>query len=514
MTDKYLVGVDLGTSATKAALYRPDGTLIAEASVDVPIYYPKPGVVEQENDDFYRTAAQTVQQCISSSGIDARTVAAIAFDSQMAGIGSVDEDFKPATRFDSWLDMRCKPYIEQVSKTHGQLVTRLTGCPPTCDHGPKMLWWKHEQPQDYQRIAKFVTPAGYVAGRMAGLKADQAFMDYTFIHFSGFSDARSGTWSSELCRVLGMDMEKLPNIVEPWRVVGEVGPQAAIDFGLAPGTPVAAGAGDTAANALGAGIVKAGMLFDVAGTASVFAGCTDRFVADEENQALLTMRSVLPGLWNPLAYIGGGGLALRWFRDQFFNASQGVLQPARDDLYDLMSAMAASVPAGCDGLFFSPHLGGRICPADPGMRGAWVGFSWGHTQAHFFRAILESVAFEYAYYLSILRGLLPDLKLLQARVAGGGARSLTWNQIKADVLGVPYQPLVRGELGTWGSALIAGHAVGLISNLEETAYTLAGGGGQMVQPSAENLETYKPLTDQYITWQHTLHQAFSQQPAD
>ena len=288
----------------------------------------------------------------------------------------------------------------------------------------------------------------------------------------------------------------------------------ALDFGLAAGTPIAAGAGDTAANALGAGIVKAGMLFDVAGTASVFAGCTDRFVADEENQALLTMRSVLPGLWNPLAYIGGGGLALRWFRDQFFNAAQGVSQPAQDDLYDRMSAMAASAPVGCDGLFFSPHLGGRICPAAPGMRGAWVGFSWGHTQAHFFRAILESVAFEYAYYLSILRGLLPDLKLLQARVAGGGARSLTWNQIKSDVLGVPYQPLMRSELGTWGSALIAGHAVGLIANLEETAYSMAGGGGQMVQPSAENLEAYKPFTDQYIAWQHTLHQAFSQLPVE
>jgi xylulokinase len=509
VSDKYLIGIDLGTSATKAALYRPDGTLVAEASAEVPLYYPKPGVVEQENDDFYRTAAQTVRQCLSESGVDPRAVAAIAFDSQMAGIGSVDEDFRPATRFDSWLDMRCQPYIEQVSQSHGPLVTRLTGCPPTCDHGPKMLWWKGEQPQDYRRIAKFVTPAGYVAGTMAGLKADQAFMDYTFIHFSGFSDARAGTWSAELCRLLGMDIEKLPQIVEPWRIVGEVQPKAAKDFGLAPGTPVAAGAGDTAANALGAGIVQAGMLFDVAGTAAVLAGCTDQFAADEKNQALLTMRSVVPGLWNPLAYIGGGGLALRWFRDQFFNTRQGIPQPAEADLYDQMSAMALSVSPGCDGLFFSPHLGGRICPAAPGMRGAWVGFSWGHTQAHFFRAILESVAFEYAYYLHILRDLLPDLKLLQTRVAGGGARSQVWNQIKADVLGVPYQPLQRGELGTWGAALIAGHAVGLFTNLAETAYKTAGGDGPLVQPRPESVRAYEPLTGQYIAWQRTLDRAFS-----
>ncbi len=189
MQRKYLIGVDLGTSATKAALYTTDGKLLAEASLEVPLYYPSPGVVEQENEDFYRTAAETVRRCIQDSGVDPRQVAAIAFDSQMAGIGSVDEDFRPATRFDSWLDMRCQPYIEWMDREAGDRVTALTGCPPTCDHGPKMLWWKNERPEEYRRIAHFVTPAGYVAGRMAGLKADRAFMDYTFIHFSGFSDA-------------------------------------------------------------------------------------------------------------------------------------------------------------------------------------------------------------------------------------------------------------------------------------------------------------------------------------
>src|SRR5512133_3232112 len=188
---KYLIGVDLGTSATKAALYRPDGTLLADATVEVPLYYPKPGVVEQENDDFYRSAAQAVGRCVAASGIDARDVAALAFDSQMAGVGSIDEDFRPATRFDSWLDMRCRPYIEQLEREHGERITRLTGCPPTCDHGPKILWWREEAPQSYARIAKFLMPAGIVAGRMAGLPAEQAFIDYTFIHFSALSDARA-----------------------------------------------------------------------------------------------------------------------------------------------------------------------------------------------------------------------------------------------------------------------------------------------------------------------------------
>jgi xylulokinase len=508
MSKTYLIGVDLGTSSTKSALYKTDGELVAESTVEVPIYYPKPGIVEQENNDFYRTAAQTVKRCIQDSGIDPRQVAAIAFDSQMAGIGTVDEDFNPATRFDSWLDMRCQPYIEFVDKHYGDLVTRLTGCPPTCDHGPKILWWKEEQPEAYERIAKFVTPAGYVAGKMAGLKGEEAIMDYTFIHFSGFSDAQNGRWSDELCDLMDVSQDKLPRIVEPWHVVGEVKDEVADEFGLAPGTIVAAGCGDTAANALGGGIVRAGMLFDVAGTAAVLASCTNTFVADVKNRALLTMRSVIPGLWNPLAYIAGGGIALRWFRDQFYNTYQGEGQDLTSDLYDEMIVKAAEIEPGSEGLFFSPHLGGRICPATPEMRGAWIGFSWGHTQAHFSRAVLESVAYEYAYYLSILRELIPDLKLFEARVIGGGARSQVWNQIKADVLAVPYQPLKGSEFGSWGSAMIAGKAAGVFDDLAIVADEHAVAQGAPLNPVAENHTIYQESIDQYIAWQARLASAF------
>ncbi len=508
MSTKYLIGVDLGTSGTKAALYQTDGTLVAEASAEVPLFDPKPGVVEQDNEDFYRSAAQTVRKCIESSGIDSNDVAALAFDSQMAGVGLIDEDFQPVAHFDSWLDMRCQPYIEWVNKDAGDRVTELTGCPPTCDHGPKMLWWKNEQPEVYNRTAKFVMPGTYVAGKLAGLRADQAFIDHTYIHFSGFSNAQQGSWSKELCDRFDLDIEKLPRITDPCDVVGEVTEAAAKDFGLSAGTILAAGAGDTAANALGAGIVRPGMLFDVAGTAAVLAGCTDQYVADRTHRALLTMRSVIPGLWNPLAYIGGGGLALRWFRDQFFNTSRGKELSPSDDLYAQMTALAEGVGPGSDGLFFSPHLGGRICPASPAMRGAWVGVSWSHTQAHFARAILESVAYEYAYYLKILRELLPTLRLVAARAVGGGARSDAWNQIKADVLGVPYQRLQGNEFGTWGAAMIAGKATGLIDDLAAHAERTAIALGVPCLPSEARHAAYTSLVERYIELEETLNQFF------
>ena len=509
MQKKYLIGIDLGTSGTKAALYQVDGKLISAASVEVPIYYPKPGVVEQDSDDFYTSAAQTVRRCIASSGIEPKEIAAIAFDSQMAGVGLIGDDFKPVARFDSWLDMRCQPYIASMDAQAGDRITQLTGCPPTCDHGPKMLWWKNELPDVYARTAKFVMPGTYVAGRLAGLRADKAFIDHTYIHFSGFSDAQRTEWSDELCNLFGLEQSKLPRIIDPSDIIGEVLEEPAHEFGLAPGTIIAAGAGDTAANALGAGIVNPGMLFDVAGTAAVLAGCTDNYIADTQNRALITMRSVIPGLWNPLAYIGGGGIALRWFRDQFYNCSQGENLSTKDeDLYPHMISLAASVAPGADGLFFSPHLGGRICPSSPAMRGGWLGVSWSHTQAHFTRAILESIAFEYAYYLKILRQSLPELVFLEARVVGGGARSDVWNQIKADILDVPYQRLKGSEFGAWGAAMIAGKAAGLIGDLAEHARRTAILIGSPFYPSRGNHEIYAPLIEKYILLEETLNRFY------
>lgn len=501
-----LIGIDLGTSSTKAGLYKADGTLVAEASVDVPILYPQPGVVEQENEDFYQTAAQAIRTVMH--GIDPNQVAAIAYDSQMAGVGSINEEFQPATRFDSWLDMRCEPQINHLQKHHGARITALTGCAPTCDHGPKMMWWKEESPADYANIAKFVTPACFVAGKMTGLRAEDAFIDYTFLHFTTVADAKSGEWSDELLGVLGIDRDKMPKIVEPWHVVGEVTDEAAKQFGLAAGTIVAAGCGDTAAGALGAGIVQPGMVFDIAGTAAVLAASTDTFVADVEHRALLTMRSVIPGLWNPLAYIGGGGQAIVWYRDQFFNALRGEPQESDADLFVAMTHLAEGAPPGSDKLFFSPHLGGRICPAMPDMRGSWIGFSWSHTQAHFARAILESIAYEYAFYLNILRNAIAGLELTETRVIGGGARSDIWNQMKADILNVPYQRLSRSEFGTWGAAMIAGKAAGIYDDLASVAMEHTRPSGAPFVPDQDCREVYDQMVETYIRLQDNLTEIY------
>ncbi len=222
------------------------------------------------------------------------------------------------------------------------------------------------------------------------------------------------------------------------------------------------------------------------------------------------MRSVIRGCgirWRT----SRGGIALRWFRDQFYNthlgsSSRGQRPVRRDDRF------AETAPPGADGLFFSPHWAGDL-PATP--RCARVaGLFVGHTQAHFARAVLEGVAYEYAYYLGILRELIGELEVIEARAVGGGARSATWNQIKANVLGVPYQSLRGSEFSSWASAMIAGKAAGIFDDLAAVAEARAVPAGARREPDPDLQALYQPLVAQYIKWQDLLSSAFVQMSRD
>jgi xylulokinase len=285
----------------------------------------------------------------------------------------------------------------------------------------------------------------------------------------------------------------LPRIVEPWEVVGEVTREAAAATGLRPGTPVAAGCGDTAAGLLGAGVVRPGVALDVAGSASVLATCVGSFRPDIDGRTLFTARTALEGVHYVLAYVQGGGLNLGWFRDAF---APDLVARHGDGAFAALDAEAAVVPPLADGVAFVPHLGGRVTPNDPYLRGTITGFGWGHDRGHVYRALLEAVALEFGLFLRATRALHGDLGDVVVRAVGGGAASALWGQVKADVLGAPYRPLLRQEGGALGSALLAGRAVGLVEDVaaqaERSNATATG-----VDPDPERHAAYVGAVDAY-----------------
>jgi xylulokinase len=455
------VGCDLGTMGTKAAVVDAEGRLLGDAYEEVPLRSPQPGWVEQDLGEIEASAHRTIRAALAASG-RAGDVAGVAFSGQMSGIGAIDRAFRPAVRFDSWLDTRCEPYITAMGE-HAARVVELSGCPPTYTHGPKILWWRRERPEDFRRVARFVVPGAFVAGRLCGLTVEEAFVDRTYLHFSNLADTERAIWSAELLGAFDLDEGVLPRIVDPLEIVGTVTAEAAVATGIPAGTPVAAGAGDQTAASLGAGVVDPGQAFDSAGTASVLAMCVDRFAPDTAHRTLMASHSVVRGVWIALAFINGGGLALRWFRDQVATGMAGD-----PDAYQRLDRLAEAVEPGAGGLLWLPHIQGRVLPPQPAVRGGWLGLTAGHGHGHLFRAILEGIAYEYAEWAR-LAAEASGARLDEARALGGGARSRLWNQIKADVLGIDWVPTVRQECGVLGDALIAAAATGHVNDLAATA---------------------------------------------
>jgi xylulokinase len=232
--------------------------------------------------------------------------------------------------------------------------------------------------------------------------------------------------------------------------------------------PIAAGCADAAATLLGASVIEPGLLFDISGTACIFGACINHYQTDAATRTLSCMNGLLPGQFYQLAIVLGGRTH-DWFVHEFCcSETKGAVGEVKD-VYAGMDARAASLPPGSDGVLCIPHLAGRWNPPEPNVRGLWMGFGWGHRKEHLYRSILEAVAYEYAFFLDHLRTTTPEIQFEEVRVMGSGARSRLWNEIKSNVLGLPYRKLARQEFATWGSALIAGHAVGIFPNLAAAA---------------------------------------------
>lgn len=499
-----IIGVDIGTTGTKTAVYDTEGHLLGESFEESRLFYPAPGCVEQWPEDFYTSACHTIAGAMQAIRKEKPKIAAIAIDGQMAGILGIDMEFKPTTHYDSWLDTRCWKQVQYIQETAELEVIASAGLPTITAHCGKILWWKENHPDIFEKTEKFVMPAGFVAGKLCGLNGKEAFMDETYCHFTGLYDFRSHRWNERLCSRFGIDTEKFPSLKKPWEIVGNLTRQAAKDCGLDTDVLVVAGCGDQAAGFLGAGIVEPGMLVDVAGTASVFGCAVSEFIPDMGHKTLMSSKAVSDNLWVPHAFLPGGGMCLRWFRDDILHGA--------DMSYEQLNKQAERLPEGPTGILFQPYLGGCSFPFDNRLRGNFAGISWDTDYRVIYRALMEGIAYEYRRYLEIEKEIFQKNRFRQVITYGGGAKSRLFNQIKADVLGIPYVRIEREEVGTLGSAIVAGYGVGIFDNLENTAKKLTRQ-KEVTEPKEQNhrrYEEYAELYKEYLNRNRKLDHALYQ----
>jgi xylulokinase len=447
-----LLGIDLGAGSLKASLIAPDGTLAGEASHPVATAAPKPGWSEQDPHAWWRAAIDAVPRALVAAGGDASRVAALSFSAGAHTQVLEDADGRVIRPAILWNDQRARAETASLRGRADRRILEIgyNRANPTWTL-PQMLWLRENEPEAFARVRRMYLAKDWLRSRFTGgFETDTIDALGTLM-----LDARTVTWSEELCGLIGWPMETLPPIVQPRAQVGGVTAAAARATGLVAGTPVICGTSDTAVETYGAGMMRPGLGVAKLATAATVSVLSPRAVPEPD---LINYYHVIPDHWYVITATNSCASAHKWLRDTFFRR-EGEDGTAA---FDAMERLAAATPTGAEGLFFHPYLNGERSPHwDPLLRADFVGIGFNHGPGHFVRALYEGISYSLRDCLEVLRAR--GLGFEVARLTGGGARSPLWRQILADVLGVRVElPAVADA--SFGAALLAGVGIGVFAD--------------------------------------------------
>jgi xylulokinase len=432
-----LVGIDVGTTGVKAIAVSPEGAVLARAEEGYPLSTPKPGWSEQDPEDWWRATETALAQ------LGDLEIRGIGLSGQMHGLVALDDRRQVLRPAILWNDQRTEEECAEIERRIGldRLIALTGNRALTGFTAPKLLWLRRHEPEVYARIAHILLPKDYVRLRLTGVQAiDVADASGTLLF-----DVPGRRWSDEVVDALELRREWLPEALESPAVSGQT----------REGVPVAAGAGDQAAAALGVGVQGPGPLSVVLGTSGVVFAALPAFAADSEARVHAFCHAV-PGVWHAMGVMLSAAGSLRWFRD--------VVAPRAT--WDELMWDAELSPPGSDGALFLPYLSGERTPhADAHARGAFVGLSVRHDRSALTRSVLEGVAYGLRDSLELLRAL--GVEPVAGRASGGGARSPFWLRIVASILDLPLELTAAEEGSAFGAALLGGVAAGVFRDVHE-----------------------------------------------
>ncbi len=500
-----VIGCDVGSQSTKAILLSYAGQVLGEASADYAIDYPRPAWAEQPVERWTDALADAVRRLLAQTGVRPEQVRGLGLASQVESVVPVDGEGRPLRPAILWMDRRAAAQCARVRETVGaDAVRELTGLNLDPSHvAPKIQWLAEHQPEIYARAARFLQPGSYVAFYLTGEQA----IDYSNASAALLLDIRAKDWSPAMCAHFGIDPRVLPPVRPATALLGQLRPRLAADLGLTPATRVVVGSGDEHAACLGAGVVGPGLVGDIVGTAEPVCAASP-VPAIDASGLIETHCHADPDLWlleNP-GFVSG--VNYRWFRDHFGQAESAAAARAGGSPYVWLDAAAAQAPAGAQGLVFLPCLMGATTPTwNEAARGTFFGFTLAHTRAHFARAILEGSAYAVRDLTDRLHAL--GVAPRELRVMGGGAKSGLWNQIKADVTGLPVAVPHTLEATALGAGLLALIGVGAYATLAD-ACAAAVRVAERFEPRPAAQAVYAETYALYRAVYHALLPAFAQ----
>jgi xylulokinase len=482
-----LLGIDIGTTGTRALLIDEAGRVIGSAVAEYPLYTPHPQWAEQDPRDWWAATCEATRTVLARAGVDGSAVGGVGLSGQMHGVVLLDEQDEVVRPSIIWADQRSQAQCDWITEQLGaERLIELT-CNPalTGFSAPKLLWIRDNEPDAYERGRKFLLPKDYIRFKLTGEYASEV----SDASGTTLFNVRKRDWSPEVLGALGIDRDLLPDVYESPVVSGQVHAAAAEATGLALGTPVVGGGGDQAAGAVGNGVVATGILSSTIGTSGVLFAFTDEPVLDPKGR-MQSFCHAVPNKWHVMGVTQGAGLSLRWFRDNFGGSEMLVSNLTGIDPYVLLDMEASQAPVGSEGLLFLPYLMGERAPhLDPDAKGVFFGLTARHTRLEIVRAIFEGVAYSLRDSMEIIRQEM-SIPVEQVRASGGGGRSALWRQIQADVFNTEMVTINVAEGPAYGVALLAGVGTGNWSSVEE-ACTQSIQVEQSTPPISENVAIYE-----------------------
>lgn len=479
-----LLGIDIGTSSAKAVLFNADtGQLVAVAGREYPIHTPTPDAAEQDPDDWWQAVIEVVQRVTTLA--DRRDIAAIGFSGQMHGVVLLDTAGAPLHPAIIWADQRsAAASADLIARVSVERFTALAGTLPAAGFmGPTLRWLSRHRPVLLDQASKVVLPKDYVRLKLVG----EIATDISDAAATALFNISQRSWSAELIEAAELTESLFPSVLESAQVAGTLRKDAAAALGLRPGIPVVTGCADQPAQAIACGLIVPGAASVTTGTGGqVFVPLAPPSTGPVPTDTRLhVFNHAVPDLWYVLGAILSAGLALRWLR----RITGLEKQP---DAYSLLSAEAAAVPPGANGLAFLPYLLGERTPhMDPLARGCFIGLSYSHERGHLARAVMEGVAFALRQALEISQELTGPLNTLIG--SGGGIESSVWRQIQTDVFGLALRKSLLTEQAGVGAALLAGVGAGVYQDLKDACAHCV----QLDQPTEPDPKRHRLYSDLY-----------------
>ncbi len=460
---KYVIGIDLGTSATKTVLFDMNGKIIADASCEYDMQQPHNGWAEQNPSDWYDAAIETLKKVVSESGVDACDIVSLGISGQMHGLVMLDENCEVLRPSILWCDQRTGKECDELTEKLGrETLIKITANPAlTGFTASKILWVKNNEPEIFEKCRHILLPKDYLRFRLTGDFATEVS------DASGMQllDVPNRKWSDVMIEAVGIKPEYLAKVYESPEITGHINSETASLTGLSTSTAVVGGAGDNAAAAVGMGVVEEGKAFTTIGTSGVVFAHTDNPKIDPEGR-VHTFCCAVPDAWHVMGVTQGAGLSMQWFKNNFCAEESREAEESGKHVYSITDSMASEIPVGCDKLIYLPYLMGERTPhLDPDCRGVFFGLSAMHTKAHFIRAILEGVTYSLYDCLLVLKemNISPETMLL----CGGGAKSKLWKKMICNTFAMPVMTSMSSEAPALGVAILAAVGAGIYSSVPE-----------------------------------------------